>query len=202
MRIAGCVGPYSTLWTDDGADIAAVRQGAKRTYERRGCGAALPLWRPDFVLAVRHDARLVGGFAVQKLSGGQLEAGMAWSDCSGDVVGLRVSDILAANSIVALTLFEASEMSAWSSDHSSGLWMRSGARPVEPIHSRPWPNCAYSTIRMRWTAEDLGTAMDVHLLEVAYEQVLSQPGFSSSAVLLRIAIDHAYRRIAEDVGVA
>ena len=195
------MGPYSTLWTDASGDVAAVREGAERAYEVRGCDAALSRWRPDLVLAVRREAELVGGFAVQRLSGGVLEAGMAWSDSAGDVVGVRVSDILAANSIVALTLFEASEMSAWSSDHSSGLWVRSGARPVEPIHSRPWPSSAYSTIRMRWVTADLGTAMDVHLLELAYEQVLSQPGFSASAVLLRIAIDHAYERIGEDAGV-
>ena len=174
MHIDSPVAGYRARWSTDPTDTAALVSAAHTAYQARGCGSAASPESPPYAALLITDPshELCAGFAVRLLDGVRgslIEATLAWAS-STEQRDVRASELLAANSIVALAFTGARRMVCTSADHSTGLWTRSGARPIEPAVSQPYPTPDYSTIRLAWEADGLPRRMDHRLLQLAIEQ--------------------------------
>lgn len=178
-------------------------QGASKRYGAEGCALSSNS-AADWLFAVLTSiGQVVGGFAVHVRPAAYSDTPNLWGRRSGDVrsrvvaaVGgpdvlvaeassawaesgtsggdVSVSDVIAAQPVVVLGLTGAPAMLASSADHTSGRWMRSGARPVEGVRSIPYPTSRYATIPLVWRRDGLLRRTDPRLAEIALQQVRSQ----------------------------
>ncbi|MFF0706582.1 hypothetical protein [Gordonia sputi] len=124
-----------------------------------------------------------------KAGAGVIEAIAAWVDPDYRFVDdVTVADIIAANSLIALGHCGAAVMVCDSADHSTGRWVRAGARPLTPYSSRAYPAPGYSTVPLVFELDELGLRMDRQLLMLAVEQISTQTGWETAAAMLRMAL--------------
>ena len=122
---------------------------------------------------VRDRTRCAIGAAETDADPVVLEAVSAWT--RGDqhqTTPITPADVLAAQPTLAMMVGRTSHMVALSADHAAARWIRSGARPVEPVLSAGVP-AGYATQPLVWRLSGMRQRMDGLFFSLLRAQVSS-----------------------------